>query len=226
MFLSCKIRSEFVPSQTAREMSSGVPPDISEVHQVFSPGWPLFTCSTRLSSSGHCGGKPRKACAKAWGVMPCELCDRLCWAAETAVVCKATRWTATCRELGSNFCLCVAQRCTEFAVSRSTTNSTSVWLAEGFPTWIAQISGSWESDEFGGADDGICCRVNAGKPIVEVGVAAVVKGDDPLASGINVDMGGVGALSSLFWSCVTIRIEGRDITCPGFPSPRVASRGD
>ncbi len=136
------------------------------------------------------------------------------------------RWRAY-----SNFCLCVAQRRTEFAVSWSTTNSTSVWLAEGFPTWIAQISGSWESDEFGGADDGICCRENAGKPIVEVGVTALLRSDlatspecegrgpylvkrDPLASGIKVDMGGVGALSSLFWSCVTVRIEGRDIACP------------
>jgi hypothetical protein len=80
------------------------------------------------------------------------------------------RWKAY-----SNFCLCIAQRRTEFAVSWSTTNSTSVWLVEGFPTWIAQISGSWESDEFGGADDGICCRVNAGKPIVEVGVAALLR---------------------------------------------------
>lgn len=80
------------------------------------------------------------------------------------------RWKAY-----SNFCLCVAQRRTEFAVSWSTTNSTSVWLAEGFPTWIAQISGSWESDEFGGAVDGNCCRVNAGKPIAEVGVTALLR---------------------------------------------------
>lgn len=75
----------------------------------------------------------------------------------------------------SNFSLCVAQRCTEFAISWSTMNSISVWLAEGFPTWIAQISISWESDKFGGADDGICCRVNAGKPIVEVGCTALLR---------------------------------------------------
>jgi hypothetical protein len=112
------------------------------------------------------------------------------------VVCKATRWTAMCRELGlgveksfvfmskrkegwkaySNCRLCVAQRRTESAVSWLTTNSTSVWLVEGFPTWIAQISGSWESDGFGGTDDdGICCRVNAEKPIVEVGVTALLR---------------------------------------------------
>ena len=78
-------------------------------------------------------------------------------------------------EAYSNCRLCIAQRRTESAVSWLTTNSTSVWLVEGFPTWIAQISGSWESDEFDGADDGICCRVNAGKTNVEVGVTALLK---------------------------------------------------
>jgi len=133
------------------------------------------------------------------------------------------------RKAYSNFSFCVAQRRTEFAVSWSTTNSTSLWPVDGFPTWIAKISGSWESDEFGGADDGVSCRVNAGKPIAEVGGTALlrsvlatspdgkgicsgggsymVKGD-PFASGIKVGMGGDGALSSLFWSCVTVRMEG------------------
>jgi hypothetical protein len=73
---------------------------MSDRNQVRSPGWPAFSCNTRLPSSGHCGCKSCKASAKAWGLMPPGLCERLCCAAETAAVCKATRWTTTCRAAG------------------------------------------------------------------------------------------------------------------------------
>jgi hypothetical protein len=166
---------------------------ISDESQVCSPGWPAFNCNTRLASSGHRGCISRKASAKAWGVMPPGVCDRFCWAAVTAVICKATRWTTTCRASGlggekyfvfrsktkgrrnaySNSRFLAAQRRTELAVSWSTTNSTSIWPAEGLPTWIAQIPGTLATNVFGVTDDGTCCWLYTGKPITEAGDAVL-----------------------------------------------------
>lgn len=92
----CKIYQYLDPNSERGSMER----TISDESQVCSLGWPTFNCNTRLASSGHRGCISRKASAKAWGVMPPGLCDRFCWAAVTAVICKATRWTMTCRASG------------------------------------------------------------------------------------------------------------------------------
>ena len=66
----------------------------------------------------------------------------------------------------SNPRLWVAQRCTEFAVSGSTTNATSVCPTEGLPTCIAQMPGTFATYGFVPADDAARGRVFAGRPVV------------------------------------------------------------
>ena len=78
------------------------------------------------------------------------------------------------RNAYSNPRLWVAQRCTEFAVSESTTNATSVCPAEGLPTCIAQMPGTLATNGFAPADDASCGRVYAGRPAV-AGDATLLK---------------------------------------------------
>jgi len=206
------IRSEFVPSQTALEMSSGVPPDWTQSQYlnlmvIKRERNEPYQRRTRSSPQAGQHSPAARGCRRLATVganharraqRPGVLCPasfatgfvglrRPPWSVRRrdGPRCAGNRgWESTKQfefmskrkgrwKAYSNFSLCVAQRRTEFAVSWSTTNSTSVWPVEGFPTWIAKISGSWESDEFGGAEDG--CRVNAGKPIAEVGGTALLR---------------------------------------------------